>query len=1088
MDKPLVSVIMAVFNGQRFVSQAIESVLNQQYNNFELIIIDDCSTDDSSSIIKSYKDKRIRSFRNEENENYTYTLNRGISHAKGKYIAVLDQDDQWFPEKLEKQIKYLEQNPNVGACFTWVNVVDENNKPRFAEEEGLVTLFHQKNRTRFEWLHDLLLFGNMLCHPSVVYRTDALLRNGCYDISLIQLSDYEMYLRILSELDIHIICEQLMAYRRTHDSVSLSLNKGIPAYRSRHEFSIVVPRYITNMSGELFYSVFKEELDNYNDDPKLLNYYKGKLLYEKYDDEMIKYAGTVVLRDCFCQKDVFKLLTANSIMSQKDYYDITAYKDINTYYEELNAYNKHNEAHLATLKNKVRSLESNVQVLEKNRQNMTRDNQEMQRQNNELQNIVSAMENSDSWKLTKPLRGTTHYIKKIIGKTAKYTYHFLRKVKHRSLFTRKKHINWPPKKYLDKQETVDLLDENSKRVVIYHFFDKDGKVDRYVLHFLRELKTVSSKIVFVSNGVLLPDAKSKVDEFVDEIIVRDNEGFDAWGMKKGFEHLNSEELNDYDELLMVNSTFFGPFCDLKEIFDTMADRKIDFWGITSHPGFDYDPFNCNPYGYIPEHVQTYWVCIRKRMFTSPAFKMFWDQLPVIKDYNEAVGYYETVFTKYFSDCGFIWDTWINRKDYELLTDNPLIATPVEALRDMKCPIVKWRAFFQDYDYLTTFTGQHTAMYLMDYLEKQTNYPIEYVWEYLIRTRHMSDLVRNLHLAEILDSHRYDGLLNEEDLKKHPIALFVHLYDPSMADEIAEYASNMPEHADIWISTTSEEKKQSIQESFANMKQKVSIRVCPNRGRDVSALLASFNDVVMNYEFICVTHDKKTSHLKPETIGEGFAYMGYENILSSRQFVKNVISSFCEKPYIGLLYTPDPNHAAFATHIGLEWGNNFINTKRLADELKLNVPIDEKHPPCAPFGSNFWIRTKSLAPLYNKQWTYEDFPKEPLKDTDGTIMHAVERIYPYCAQNNGYYSALLMTNDYSSIELGNLGFYSESYAHVCSENNIYGNYLTVRDTLNNSLGYVSPSSSGDTSSELLRNFNLVHRITNKLRRTLTKWAG
>ena len=299
---------------------------------------------------------------------------------------------------------------------------------------------------------------------------------------------------------------------------------------------------------------------------------------------------------------------------------------------------------------------------------------------------------------------------------------------------------------------------------------------------------------------------------------------------------------------------------------------------------------------------------------------------------------------------------------------------------------------------------------------------------------------------------------------------------------------MPDHADIWISTTSEEKKEIIQNVFSVLSQNVYIRVCPNRGRDVSALLASFNDVVMNYEIICVTHDKKTSYLKPETVGEGFAYMGYENILSSKEFVKNVINAFCENKFLGLLYSPDPNHADFGSHIGLEWGGNFEATKHLAEELKLNVPIDEKHPPCAPFGSNFWIRTRALAPLYNKDWRYEDFPAEPIKETDGTIMHAVERIYPYCAQSQGYYSALLMTNEYSAIELGNLSHYAETYAHVCFDNGLANRYHIVRDSLDQLIGPVTVDKESDSAAAIMRSMSFKNRAVNKIKRKLIEWAS
>ena len=715
--------------------------------------------------------------------------------------------------------------------------------------------------------------------------------------------------------------------------------------------------------------------------------------------------------------------------------------------------------------------------------------QSVQEKNN-LEEQLNMLLLSRSWRVTRPFRTMSLVTKRMIGRSARKVYRFAKQAKRKDVPTKNETPqNWPPVEENKATGDIATLDTTAKRIAIYHFFDKDGQVDNYVLYFLKALSQVTEKIIFVSNGSLRKDDEKKVKQYVDDIVIRDNSGFDAWGMKTGIEKIGRRRLLKYDELLLVNSTFFGPVRDLGEVFDGMSSRAVDFWGLASHPGFDFDPFGCNPYGHVPAHVQTYWVAIRKRMFSSEAFWEFWKNLPDIKNYDHAVGLYETVFTRYFSDLGYKWDTWINSSDYIDLTDNPLIATPIETVRDMRCPIIKWRAFFQDYDYLTSFTAQHTASFLMDFIRNHLDYPEDYVWEYLIRTRHMSDLSRNMHLAEILDKNEHTGIEIEEYIKNHPVALFMHLYDEKMAPEMASYACRMPVGAHIWISTTTEAKKKRIHQAFQTLKQKVFVRVCENRGRDVSALLASFSEEVKKYEIICVTHDKKTAYLQPETVGEGFAYMGYENILGSREYVANIIQAFETNPRLGLLYAPDPNHADFATHIGLEWGNNFERCKALADELGLNVPMDIGHPPCAPFGSNFWIRTSALLPLYNKRWTYDDFPQEPLTNTDGTIMHAIERIYPYCAQQAGYYSALLMTTEYSSIEIGNLEFYAQTYAHVCFENGIANRYISVRDVLDQRLGPASTvPETPQQVEQIVASINRFARLKQKIRNKLTAWAS
>jgi len=116
---PMVSVIIPSYNGERFVGEAIESVLNQTYQNFEIILVDDGSTDGSKSVIKPFlKDARIRLIEHEQNKGIPFARNTGIKHSNGRYIAFLDQDDLWLPEKLEKQIAILAQGPsNLGLVF-----------------------------------------------------------------------------------------------------------------------------------------------------------------------------------------------------------------------------------------------------------------------------------------------------------------------------------------------------------------------------------------------------------------------------------------------------------------------------------------------------------------------------------------------------------------------------------------------------------------------------------------------------------------------------------------------------------------------------------------------------------------------------------------------------------------------------------------------------------------------------------------------------------------------------------------------------------------------------------------------------------
>ena len=509
---------------------------------------------------------------------------------------------------------------------------------------------------------------------------------------------------------------------------------------------------------------------------------------------------------------------------------------------------------------------------------------------------VSNLTSSTSWKITAPFRFVTRSIRRFIGKTARLTFRIAKKVLRRgpapvACVCAIPCGNWPPRI----EETVsaqgaESVDISCSRLAVYTIYDKDGIVDEYILYFLKALSQWVSRIVVVCNGTVNEEGSESLKALGCEVLCRSNTGFDAWGVKTGLEYVGFDQLQRYDEVIISNNTLLGPVCDLAPMFETMSGQKLDFWGMASHEGMqNFDPFNCNPYGYIPEHIQSYFYVVRKRLLGAEAFRRFWEELPELQDYNAAVGLYETVMTKFFADAGYQWDCYMDRDQYYGMTDNPLIAMPMESIRDWKCPFFKRRAFFQDYDYLTSFTGQQSASCLLQYLQEETAYPVDLVWKNLIRTCHMSDLVQNLHLARIFDRENSFALPENTDLKA---ALFMHIYDHTMAEELAGYASSMPAEADIYISTVSEKKKNAILTAFAALPNRVEIRVLPNRGRDVSALLASFKDVVMNYDIACVTHDKKTGY--PSFKSKHHSKRSYTTNLVNGNIVKEYTIGFEEK--------------------------------------------------------------------------------------------------------------------------------------------------------------------------------------------------
>lgn len=555
------------------------------------------------------------------------------------------------------------------------------------------------------------------------------------------------------------------------------------------------------------------------------------------------------------------------------------------------------------------------------------------------------------------------------------------------------------------------------RLGIFFFYDKDGIVDDYIPYMLNDLNKNLSELLVVCNGKLTSEGRAKIEKITPKILVRENVGFDVWAYKEGMELFGWSKLEKFDELLLMNFTMYGPVYPFKEMFDEMNKRDIDFWGITKHHGFDFDPFGTIPCGYIPEHIQSSFICVRNNMIKSIEFQKYWDNMESVNSYGEAVGKHEAIFTKKFNDCGFKSEVYVDTDDLKDSTHYPLMIEPLELIKNRRCPVFKRKSFSNEYyEFLNCTLGEPTIE-LYEYIRDNLDYNLDMVWDNLLRIENMADIKNRMHLNYILPRDEYLDVKYE----KKRIALMIHIYFKDLIDSCFKYAESMPEYTDVYITTDTEEKKKLIEEKFSELKcNQLKVILIENRGRDVSALLVGCKEYIMNYDLVCFAHDKKTAQFKPDTIGKSFSYKCWENVLGSRAYVENIIYTFEKNKRLGLLTPPPPNHAAFYGIFGTEWGSNFDNTQRLSKKLKLNVDINIFKEPVAPLGTMFWFRPKALKKLIEYNWEYKDFPKEP-NDNDGTILHAVERIYPFVAQSEGYYSAWGMHDKFTAIEITNLHF-------------------------------------------------------------------
>ena len=565
----------------------------------------------------------------------------------------------------------------------------------------------------------------------------------------------------------------------------------------------------------------------------------------------------------------------------------------------------------------------------------------------------------------------------------------------------------------------------AKRYAIYVFYDKEGIVDEYNDVFLKGLKEEVSYLMVICNGEILPEGRQRLEEIADEVIVRENTGYDVTAYKEGIIRTGFDELEKYDEVITCNNTMFGPLYSFSEMFDAMAERDVDFWGITNFHEYPHAPFVTIEYGYLPTHIQSFFMVFRKSMVQSEDFRKYWTEFPIVTCYEEAIGWHEAVFTKKFADKGYRWEVYADSSDLEGYTYDPLRDFPRYMIEEKRCPIIKKRSFFHWYgEALERSVGESTRE-AFEFIDDNLNYDCGLIWKNLLRTENMADIKKRMHLNYVVSS----KIPQKADINSLKIALIIHIYYEDLAEYCRKYAESMPEGTDVYITVPDNEKLLEVKKVFAGFPYNTEFRITGNRGRDVAPFIVGCKDIIEKYDLICKVHDKRVQQLKPMSLGESWSYKCFENLLKNKVFVHNIIDLFQKKEYLGLLTPPIPNHGPYYPITGKgEWGNNYKVVKQLADMLNLHVDISQNKEPVAPLGSMFWFRTDALKPLFSHDWKYDEMPEEPIED-DATLLHAIERIYPFCAQEAGYYSAWVMADSYANIELDNWDYMNNGLANA-----------------------------------------------------------
>lgn len=363
VHKPTVSIFLSSYNHEKFLRESIDSVLEQTFEDFELYIKDDASTDSSWEIIQSYNDPRIQAVRNPTNQYWGF--NDAYPALRGEYIAVQHSDDVWEPEKLEKQVAFLNLHPDIGAVFSHVKVIGEDSQPLV--DDKLVTMhpFHQPNRSRHEWLNHFFYDGNAFCHPSMVIRRACHEKVGLYRYGMIQLFDLDMWVRLCLHYDVYVHQEPLMRFRIRANQMNTSSPRVDTVIRHNFELIQILKNYYQVESAEGLLSIFPNAT---------------KHIHTEYFNPFYTLSMLLIDNDEFPGGQLLGLETLFDLLN-----DPRVSENLKRYYQ------------LDTLKFRALCTSKDVFAVE-------------------ARNMVSYYSQSKSWKYTQPFRTVGDIVRKIIAK------------------------------------------------------------------------------------------------------------------------------------------------------------------------------------------------------------------------------------------------------------------------------------------------------------------------------------------------------------------------------------------------------------------------------------------------------------------------------------------------------------------------------------------------------------------------------------------------------------------------------------------------------------------------------------------------
>ncbi len=545
------------------------------------------------------------------------------------------------------------------------------------------------------------------------------------------------------------------------------------------------------------------------------------------------------------------------------------------------------------------------------------------------------------------------------------------------------------------------------------------------MYLLDDIMENLSQLFIVSNGFLKEESIEKLKKYTNDILLRSNEGFDSGAWRDVMvRELGFEKLEEFDEIILFNDSFFGPIYPFKEMFDVMDSKDIDFWGISVH-GEAPNANNLSPYGYRPRYLQTYFLAFRKSIVSTKDFQDYWTNLPNYETFQELAFKHGAIFTKHFEDLGYKWESYVDTGDIECVREYSTSFHTYDMynmVANRKLPVIKRKAFKLPRKHHLHYNFGLDLSSTMEYIEKNTSYDASLIYNYFLKTLDPGVLNDILNLNRIFPKFNPQNEEYETDKKVLAIA---YLEYGEFNDYALSYLQNIPDYMDVLILTDTLENKEFFKNNLANkLSNKTDVEVIRLHKINIekieynntAAFMVECGEIIQNYDYLCLVHDLKPSTDGLITADAAYRDLLWENMLASKSYINSIVEEFDNDDNLGLIVPPLPYHGDyFKNFANRHWNKGIEDVKDLLKKMGMKENLSRNVSPLT-IDTFFWIKTDALQPLFDLNLDYNDF-YDGLPN-NRTLSNAINRIYGYVAAQRGYYAKIVVTEEYARAEIFN----------------------------------------------------------------------